>query len=294
MAASSAGSERAGSVAFARRRPRRPFRPMLLAWLLASFFPAVGGGCTSAPRPSNARDWSPDQAVLATADFKRDRVEVRNIRNCTYLTADDYVVDHYDKTFDLDDLETVDFVMVPFKGAPALAHTLLSFGFAGGDYLAVSVEVRKERGETYSVVGGLLQQFEIMYVVADERDAVRLRTDYRHDDVYVYRARATPKQVRALFVDVMKRVNELAKKPEFYDTLTNNCTTNIARHINSLAPDRVPTDPRILLPGYSDRLAYDLGLLETDLPFAQAKKQARVASADSRAAAGDFSQAIRR
>ena len=291
MAASSAGSERARSVAFARRRPRLTFRSVLMASLLA----AAGAGCSSTPRPSNSRDWSPDQAVLATADFKRDRVEVRNIRNCTYLTADDYVVNHYDKTFDLDDLETVDFVMVPFKGAPALAHTLLSFGFAGGDYLAVSVEVRKERGETYSVLGGMLRQFEIMYVVADERDVVRLRTDFRNDDVYVYRARATPKQVRALFVDVMKRVNELAKKPEFYDTLTNNCTTNIARHINSLAPDRVPTDPRILLPGYSDRLAYDLGLLETELPFEQAKKQAHVASADSRAAAtGDFSRAIRR
>lgn len=269
-----------------RTAPRASFLACLLI---------AAAGCAATSRPSNSRNWSPDQAVLATAEFDGDRVVVHNVRNCTYLTADNYVVDRYDRSYDLNDLETVDFVMVPFKGAPALAHTMLSFGFAGGDFLAVSVEVRKERGETYSVVRGLLRQFEIMYVVGDERDLVKLRTNYRQDDVYVYRARATKEQVRALFVDVVQRVNELAEKPEFYDTLTNNCTTNIAQHINRLAPDRVPLDPRILLPGYSDRLAYDLGLLDTDLPFEQAKRQALVGRAELETAeAVDFSRVIRR
>jgi hypothetical protein len=166
--------------------------------------------------------------------------------------------------------------MVPFNETPALAHTMLSFGFANGDYVGVSVEVRLERGESYSPTLGLFGQFELIYVVADERDLVRVRTEYRDVDVLVYRTRATPDQARRLLVDVMQRVNELRDKPEYYDTLSNNCTTNIVRHINTLAPGRVPYDYRVLLPGFADSLAYELGLLDNSRPFADLKQAARV------------------
>ncbi len=138
--------------------------------------------------------------------------------------------------------------MVPFESMPAVAHTMLSFELARpdgkSDHLAVSVEVRKEKHETYNPVKGSARQYELMYVVADERDVIRQRTNYRHENVYLYRTTATPEVSQQLLADVLGRVNQLAKKPEFYDTLTNNCTTNIVRHIDRVRPNRVTYDVR--------------------------------------------------
>jgi len=227
-------------------------------------------------KPSNDRDWSPDQAVLATAEFHGEEVTVRNIRHITYRTLDDYDVAHYDKTCDLRKLTSVDFIVVPFNDMPNVGHTMLSFGFEDRDYLGVSVEIRKERGEKYGPLRGFLRQYELIYVVADEQDLLLRRVLLDRSDVYVYRTRATPEEARALFMDVMQRVNKLAAAPEFYDTLTNNCTTNIRNHINHLLPDRVPYDYRVLLPGHSDRLADDIGLLRTDASVEQTRACARI------------------
>ncbi len=227
-------------------------------------------------RPSNDRQWERDQAVLAYAQFDDDLVTVHNVRNCFYYTTDDYIVQHHDKTYDLRELDSVDFIIVPFRELPMLGHTMISFGFGGRDYLCVSVEIRKEQGERFGAVQGFFNQYELMYVVGDERDLIKLRTNYREDEVYVYPVRTSPDRIRDLFVDVMQRVNDLARQPEFYNTLTNNCTTNIRNHINRLTPDRVPYDYRVLLSGYSDRLAYDLGLLDTETSFAQTKRRAKV------------------
>ncbi len=244
--------------------------------------------------PSNYRTWIPAQAVLPTAELRGDSLTVRNIRNSQYLNADDYVVRYYDKTFDLRQLRSVDFVTVPFQDSPTLAHTMLSFGFDDGNFLAVSVEARYEQGETYSPVKGALRQYELIYVVADERDVIVLRAKHRKDDVYLYRTRATPELARALLLDVMARANKLAAEPEFYDALSNNCTTNIVAHVNRVQPGRVPMNVGMLLPGYADRLAYDLGLLDTQLPFEKLKRQARIDRVAARYAdEADFSQRIR-
>jgi hypothetical protein len=264
---------------------------------LESILPGVSPSelpVVSALVPSNDRQWEPDQEILPRADFHGDKVTVRNIRNCSYLTEFTYTLDYYDETYDLGDLQSVDFIVVPFAETAALAHTMLSFGFAGDRYLAVSVEIRREEGEQYSPLKGLLNQYELMYVVADERDLILLRTIHRLVDVHIYRAKATPEQARSLFVDVMRRVNKLHDEPEFYNTITNNCTTNIVEHINRLAPGTVPYDYHVLLPGYSDRLAYDLGLLDTDLSFERLRERSRVnylsyVHRDSR----DFSRRIR-
>ncbi len=245
--------------------------------------------------PSNERVWSPDQAVLPTATIGRDGVLVRNVRNCRYLSADEYVVDYYDRVVHLDDLVSVDYVMVPFQAMSGLAHTMVSFGMRDGDRLAVSVEIRKERGESYSVVKGMLNEFEIMYVVADERDVIDLRARQRGDDVYVYPLRATPEQTRALFVDMMGRANQLAERPEFYHTVTNNCTTTIVQHFNRLSKRPLSlADPRIFMPGYSDELVYELGLIDTNDSFAETKRRANVSAlARQHRDAPNFSQAIR-
>jgi len=273
---------------------------MLCAMLIVALVAAAG--CRTAEKvvqPSNFRDWAPDQAVLPYAEFEGSGVTVHNIRNCQYFADDTYMVDYYDKSFDLATIRGVDFLMVPFKGTPSLAHTMLSFELVGPDgqreYLAVSVETRKEKDETYAAWKGSARQYELMYVLADERDVIKQRTNFRHEDVYLYDTTATPEVARQLFVDVMGRANELAARPEFYDTITNNCTTNIVRHIDRVRPNRITYDLRALLPGLSDQLAYDQGLLVRYGTFQETKQRAYINPlAERYADREDFSQLIRR
>lgn len=245
-------------------------------------------------RPSNSRRWSRDQAVLARAEFHGDSVTVRNIRNFSYQGRERFSIDYYDKTYRLDDLESFDFIVVPFNETPDLAHVAVSFGFRDGQQLAVSVEIRKEEDETFDPLKGLLRQYELMYVVLDERDFVRLRTDHYLCGVYVYRTNLSPEDVRRVFVDVMRRVNKLADEPEYYNTLTNNCTTNVVEHVNQLENVHIPYTHYILLPGHLGHGLYDLGLLDTDVSFAETKSRARVnRRAYQFADAPDFSARIR-
>jgi hypothetical protein len=157
-------------------------------------------------------------------------------------------------------------VVEPFASWRGPAHTFLSFGFSDGQYLAISAEIRKERAETFSPLKGLLRQYELIYVVGDERDLIGLRANHRRDDVYLYPVRTTPASMRALLMSMLDRVNALAAQPEFYNTLSNSCTSNIVDHIDLIAPGRVPFSVKTLLPAYADDLAFDLGLIDTTLP----------------------------
>lgn len=245
--------------------------------------------------PTNNRVWAPDQAKLPISEIRGDEITIHNVRNCRYATADEYVVQYYDKDVRLSDVQTVDFIVVPFKDTPSVAHTMLSFGMKNGDYLVSSVEIRKEADEEYSAWKGFFNQYELMYVIGDERDLINLSSNYYKSDVYLYRTIAQPKQAQALFLDVVNRANELAARPEFYNTLTNNCTTNIVSHVNKIAPKSIPYDVRVMLPGYSDEYAYSLGLLGTGVPFEQLRQQSKINPlAERYAEAEDFSQQIRR
>ena len=225
-------------------------------------------------RPSNSRDWSTDQAVLPYAEFHGAEVRIHNIRNFRYRSESDFVPAYYDKTFDLQKLDSVWFVVEPFGGDwRGPAHTFVSFGFGPDDFVAVSVEIRKEKGESFSALKGLLRRYEIMYVVGDERDLIAVRAKYRNDQVYLYPIRTTRARMRQMFVDMLQRANALAAKPEFYNTLTNTCTTNLVRHVNTITPHRIPLRLGVLLPGYSDELAYELGLIDTTLPFEEARQR---------------------
>jgi len=226
--------------------------------------------------PSNDGPWSPDQAVLPWAEFHGNQVTVHNIRNSYYRTVDDYTVRLYDKTFDLGKLTSIDFIVVPFDDNPSIAHTMISFGFKDQDYLVTSVEIRKRAGQKYSAMTGFFNQYTLMYVLADERDILWKETIGYQQEAFVYRTTATPKLAQEMFVDVMRRVNKLAREPEFYNTITNNCTTNLRNHVNRLLPDRVPYDYRVLLPGYSDEMAYDLGLIKANGSFEETKAAAKV------------------
>jgi hypothetical protein len=243
-------------------------------------------------QPSNERDWQPDVAVLPSADIDGNKVTIHNIRNCDYRTETDFDVRHYDKTFALDRLRTADLYMV-YWGSPHMAHTMVSFGFGGDDYVCFSIETRKEKSEGYSAVKGLFRQFELTYVVADERDVVRLRTNYRKgEEAYLFRLRGSPEQARRSFLEYVRRMNRLREKPRWYNAVTDNCTTAI--RAQRAAADRAPWDWRILINGHADTLLHERGAIATNLPLAELKERCHI-NARARAAdpAPDFSRRIR-
>lgn len=244
--------------------------------------------------PSNNRDWAVDQSILPYAVFNDNTVDIFNIRNFTYQSDTSYEPGYYDHTYNLDELQSVDYIVEPF-GNPGAAHTMLSFGFKNGDYLSISVEIRKEKGESFSPFKGIIRDYEIMYVIADEKDAVKLRSNYRKDKVYVYPVETTPEKMRELFVDMLNRANGLVDTPEFYNTLTNTCTTNIAKHINNISENRVPRDLRLLLPENSDALAYELGLIDNSIPLEELREKHLINDrAMEHADSPNFSEMIRK
>ncbi len=243
-------------------------------------------------KPSNDREWQPDLATLAYAGVAGNQVTIHNIRNCDYRTETDFDVRYYDKTFDLSKLRSADLYMV-YWGSPYMAHTMVSFGFEGGDYVCFSIETRKEKGEGYSAVKGLFRQFELIYIVADERDLVRLRTNYRKgEDAYIFRVRGAPEKLRALFMNYVQQINSLAKTPEWYSAATRNCTTSI--RTQRAAADRAPWDWRMLVNGFGDELLYERGAIYTNLPLAELKQRCHINERGKAAdKAEDFSLRIR-
>ena len=245
--------------------------------------------------PSNDRDWQADVATLPYATVAGDIVTMHNIRNFDYRSETDYTPAYYDKSFDVSKLTGVDIIAVYWMG-PAVAHIFVSFEFAGSDHLAVSIETRKEKGEEYSTLKGFFRQYELYYVVADERDVIRLRTNYRKDppeDVYVYRAQGPLENGRRLFLDYVRKINSLKEKAEFYNTLTTNCTTNIWMH-TLVNVGHLPFSWKILASGYVPQYMYEAGRLDNSVPFAELQKRAlvnpRAHGADK---AQDFSRRIR-
>jgi len=245
--------------------------------------------------PHQDRDWAPEYAKPAYATINGDLVTVHNIRNFDYRTETDFTPRYYDKTFDLSKLDSVDVIASYWMG-DAIAHIFLSFGFAAKDFLAISIETRRQRHQSYSTVAGFFKQYELFYVVADERDLIRLRTNYRKDppeDVYLYRTRAPAANARRLFLDYIREINSLAEKPEFYNALTTNCTTSILTHTRVNRGD-VPLSWKILLSGYVPQYLYERAAIDTSLPFEELKRRSRVNSAAQAAdQAADFSQRIR-
>jgi hypothetical protein len=247
-------------------------------------------------QPSNDRDWVDENAALPHATIEGDLVTVRNVRNFAYRSETDFTPAWYDKTYDLRQLEGVDLVATYWMG-PAVAHIFLSFAFAGGDHLAVSIETRKEKGEGYSTVKGFFRQYELYYVVADERDVIRLRTNYRKDppeQVHVYRVAGDNAGARRVFLDYVNAMNALKAKPAFYNSLTTNCTTTIWTH-SLVNPGHVPFSWKILASGYVPQYLYELGRLEDGgLPFAELQRRALVNPRAQQAdGAEDFSVRIR-
>jgi len=243
---------------------------------------------------SNDRDWQPDVAVTPYATVNGDLVTVHGVRNFAYRTETDFTPRWEERTYDLRKLDSFDIIAVYWTGK-AIAHVMVSFGFQDKDYLAISIETRKEKGESYSTLAGFFRQYELYYVVADERDVIGVRTTYRQpqEDVYIYRTRAPLRNIRRVFLDYIETMNDMREHPRYYNTLTTNCTTTILMHAR-INPESPPMSWKVLLSGYVPDYLYDLGRIDTATPFADLEKLSRV---NERAHAADkdasFSQRLR-
>ncbi len=264
--------------------------PQACLWAFAS---CVGIGCwwSSIP-PSNDRDWQPDVARTPTAERQGRLVTVRDVRAFDYRSEVDFTERWETRGHDLDQVSGLD-LFVSYWGPTLYAHTILSWEFEEGPPLAVSIETRKEKGESYSALLGFFRRFELFYVVADERDVVRLRTSYRGERVFLYRL-ATPRAgARALLEQYLSELNALAAKPAWYNAFNENCTTAIWRNVRVIAPD-MPFDWRLLTNGYLDEMAYERGIVDTSLPFAELRRRSEITErAKACGSRPDFSTCIR-
>ncbi len=246
-------------------------------------------------RPGGLPVWRPEQAILPEIHLEDPLVHIRHMRDFTFHSATTFTPAYRNHTYDLNQIVRVWYVVAPFtwdwRGP---AHTLLSFGFADGQYVSVSVEARRAAGDPYMPWKGALRQYDLMYVIGTERDLIGLRAVTWHDPVYLYPIRATPEQIRAVLVSMLQRAQRLAAEPEFYNTVTNNCTTNILDAVNGIATPPIPYGLQILLPGYSDAVAYARGLIDTELSLAAARERFHI-TARAQAAIADpaFSTLIR-
>ncbi|MDX1565817.1 MAG: DUF4105 domain-containing protein, partial [Phycisphaeraceae bacterium] len=214
-------------------------------------------------RPRLDRDWTADNRRVVQVRFSDNgrHVEIQNVRNFRFATPEKFTEDWQTRRYDLATVRSVDFVLEPLPSVHGMAHTLLSFGFADGRHLAVSVEIRKEVGEEFHPVTGLFRRYELIYVVADERDQLGLRLNARGHDLKLYPIDADPKTVRKVLTAMLKRAEKLGRVPEFYHTLRSTCTTNLVRHLDELDDEPLGWQWRVLLPLYADELAWELGLI---------------------------------
>jgi hypothetical protein len=243
--------------------------------------------------PRHDRDWLPDVAQLPTATIDGSRITVHNVRNFDYRSSDTDFVERWEtRTYDLHDLRGVD-MFLSFWGSPHIAHTIASWDFGDGKHLAISIETRKEKGESYSAVLGFFRQYELYYVVADERDVIGVRASHRGEQLYLYHIRTAPEPARAILLEYLAQVNALAAQPRWYNALTHNCTTVIRDNVRRVMAVQ-PWSWQILLNGHIDELWARRGVIDTSLPFAELKARSDITErAKAAAGAPDFSARIR-
>jgi hypothetical protein len=241
--------------------------------------------------PSNEKDWASDVAHGVTGSLDGDRLSVQNVRNFSWRSETEFTARWEQRAYDLSTLQSIDLYLVYWMG-PAIAHTIVSFGFQDGRYLDFSIELRRTRDAEYSAVAGFFKTSELVYIGADERDLLTLRKA-RREDVRLYRLATSPEQVRAMLVQYINAANGLATQPRFYNTLTTNCTTAIFE-MASVVTTSIPFDWRVILTGYLPGYLYDRGALDTSIPLDELERRADVNRRIDAGLTGiDFSAAIR-
>jgi len=242
--------------------------------------------------PSHDRPWRPEVAVMPRAIIDGDRVHITGVRNFEYRSRNDFTARYEERDIQLSHLTALDF-FVSYWSEGLVAHTFVSFIFDNAPPLSISIETRPEVGEGFNPIASLFKQFELIYVVGDERDLVRVRTNYRKETVYLYRLDSSLDKERELLMVYLKRINELADRPEFYHLLSNSCTINIIRYLNA-AGRAGRFDIRHLLNGLIDSYLYHSGRVDTTLPFDELRRRSQINEAAQAADdAPDFSERIR-
>ncbi|GJI98922.1 membrane protein [Duganella caerulea] len=268
---------------------RRGSARVLLPWLIAV---ALMMGWWSTIKPSHDRVWADDVARMVTGRVQGSVVTLDQVRNFEWRSDADYTQRWEQRQYDLNQLRSVDVALSYWMG-PAIAHTLVSFGFSDGRYLTFSIEIRKERGESFDAIAGFFKRFETVLIAAGERDILRVRTNVRDEDMYLYRLKMPPEVMRSLFLSYLDEGALLKREPRFYNTLTANCTTIIFEMARRIDPG-LPLDWRLLASGYLDRYLYDIGALAGQGDFDSLRQQAHI-TAKARAAEKNlnFSELIR-
>lgn len=242
--------------------------------------------------PSHDRIWADDVARMVSGKVDGSMVTLDQVRNFDWRSDTDYTVRWAPRRYDLNQLRSVDVALSYWMG-PAIAHTLVSFGFSDGRYLTFSIEIRKERGESFDGLAGFFKRYETVLIAADERDILRVRTNVRGEDMWLYRLQMPPQMMRSLFLAYLDEGAQLRRTPRFYNTLTGNCTTIVYQMARRISPG-LPLDWRLLASGYLDRYLYELGALQGQGGFDALRQRAHI-TARARAAdqAADFSARIR-
>jgi hypothetical protein len=243
--------------------------------------------------PSNDRIWADDVARMTTGTVEGNRVALRNVRNFDWRSNTDYTPRWETREYDLHRLESVDMIMSYWTG-PAIAHMLISFGFDDGEHVVFSVEIRRERIEIFSEIGGFFKEFELSIIAADERDVIRLRTNVRGEDTYLYRVRMPVSAMRSLFLGYVEEANTLARVPRFYNTITVNCTTLVYQMMQRIV-GYLPLSYRLILSGYLPKYVYNVGGLDQRYSLQELRARGRISERAREAdRSDDFSADIRR
>lgn len=266
------------------KRPR-------MRWAFAALYLVVLVGW-SFIEPSHDREWRKDVAVMPRATIDGDRVHITGVRNFDYRSRDDFTVRYEEREVSLSSLVALDFFISYWMPGP-VGHTFVSFIFDDAPPLNISIETRPEAHEGFDPLASLFKQYELIYVVGEERDIVGVRTNFRGEDVYFYRLRIPAEGARQLLQVYLERINELADEPEFYHLLSNSCTVNIVRYAN-LAGRQGDFDFRHYLNGWVDQYLYDMRLMKAQLPFSELRRRSRISpSTEPADDAGQFAQHIR-
>jgi hypothetical protein len=244
--------------------------------------------------PNPKEDWITKHDRMPHVEIQGDKVYVNNVRDFTWRTEADFTPGYQDHVYDVNALSSAYFVLSPIFDLEPVAHVWVGFGFSDGQHVAISVEARGVNGRPFGLFPSMFRQFQLIYVVGEERDVVGMRVVAREAEVRFYPVRSTQEQKRFIFLDMMQRAHSLEEHPEFYNLFANNCMNNITHHIRRLGTRPLPAERRFLLTGFSDRLFYDYGFLDTDLPFEQAHRAFRIDEAMRQVPLDDqFSERLR-